>query len=68
MQIGMLCYGTSGKFNRQGAATKKLAGIGVAMGNAIDEVKDIADVVVGTNDEDGIADYLSNFYTMAGNG
>ena len=38
------------------------------MGNAIDEVKDIADVVVGTNDEDGIADYLSNFYTMAGNG
>ncbi len=45
-----------------------MAGIGVAIGNAIDEVKDIADVVVGTNDEDGISDYLSSFYTMAGNG
>ena len=38
------------------------------MGNAIDEVKDIADVVGGTNDEDGIVDYLSSLYTMAGNG
>lgn len=38
----------------------KMAGIGVAMGNAIDEVKDIADVVIGTNDDDGIANYLSS--------
>lgn len=36
----------------------KMAGIGVAMGNAIEEVKAIADVVIGTNDEDGIANYL----------
>lgn len=36
----------------------KMTGIGVAMGNAIDEVKAIADIVIGSNDEDGIADYL----------
>lgn len=36
----------------------KLCGIGVAMGNAIDEVKAIADCVIGDNDHDGIADYL----------
>lgn len=36
----------------------KMAGIGIAMGNSICEVKAIADVVIGTNDEDGIAEYL----------
>lgn len=36
----------------------KLCGIGVAMGNAIDNVKEAADVVIGSNDEDGIAKYL----------
>lgn len=36
----------------------KLCGIGIAMGNAIRDVKQIADVVIGTNDNDGIADYL----------
>ncbi|MBO7425773.1 MAG: Cof-type HAD-IIB family hydrolase [Clostridiales bacterium] len=36
----------------------KMTGIGVAMGNSIDEVKRIADIVIGSNDEDGIADYL----------
>ena len=34
------------------------AGIGVAMGNAIDEVKAIADCVIGDNDHEGIAKYL----------
>lgn len=38
----------------------KLCGIGVAMGNAIDEVKMIADHVIGDNDHDGIAVYLQN--------
>ncbi len=38
----------------------KLCGIGVAMGNAIDEVKEIADCVIGDNDHDGIAVYLKN--------
>lgn len=36
----------------------KLCGVGVAMGNAIDEVKSVADVVIGGNDEDGIVEYL----------
>lgn len=36
----------------------KLCGMGVAMGNAIQDVKDIADVIIGTNDTEGIANYL----------
>lgn len=33
-------------------------GLGIAMGNALAEVKDAADDVTGTNDEDGVACYL----------
>ncbi len=29
------------------------------MGNAVDEVKNIADVVIASNDDDGIAEYLT---------
>lgn len=36
----------------------KLCGLGIAMGNAVQDVKNIADIVIGTNEEDGIADYL----------
>ena len=36
----------------------RLCGLGVAMGNAIPPVKAAADVVIGTNDEDGIAEWL----------
>ena len=36
----------------------QLCGTGIAMGNAIDEVKKKADLVIGSNDEDGIAEYL----------
>lgn len=36
----------------------KLCGKGIAMGNAINEVREIADLVIGSNDEDGIAEYL----------
>lgn len=39
----------------------KLCGVGVAMGNAIDEVKAAADSVIGDNDHDGIADYLKSY-------
>lgn len=38
----------------------KLCGIGVAMGNAIEEVKRVADIVIGDNDHEGIAVYLQN--------
>ena len=36
----------------------KMCGRGVAMGNALDVVKEAADVIIGSNDEDGIAEYL----------
>lgn len=36
----------------------ELCGLGVAMGNAIDEVKNKADVVIGSNDEEGIAYFI----------
>ena len=32
----------------------------LAMGNAIDEVKERADIVIGSNDEEGIADFIEN--------
>ena len=38
------------------------AGIGVAMGNAIQEVKKAADIIIGSNEEDGIAKYLEENY------
>ncbi len=37
------------------------AGVGVAMGNAPDEVKNIADYVTLTNDEDGVAKAIEKF-------
>ena len=36
----------------------KNCGIGVAVANAIDAVKAVADVVVESNDEDGVAQYI----------
>ena len=38
----------------------KMCGKGIAMGNAIDAVKEIADEVIGSNDNDGIAEWLEN--------
>lgn len=38
----------------------ELCGLGVAMGNAIEEIKEKADTVIGSNDEDGIAVFLEN--------
>ena len=35
-----------------------MCGTGVAMGNAIKEVKDVAEFVAKTNDEDGVACFL----------
>lgn len=40
----------------------QLCGVGVAMGNAREEVKKASDVVIGTNDGDGIADYLTKTF------
>ena len=38
----------------------RMCGIGVAMGNALEEVKAAADVVIGSNDTEAIAAYLEN--------
>ena len=43
------------------AAMIKYAGLGVAMGNAIDSIKAIADYVTDTNDDDGIAKVIDKF-------
>ncbi len=40
----------------------KLCGMGIAMGNAAEEVKKAADLVIGSNDEEGIAEYLERFF------
>lgn len=39
----------------------KTAGTGVAMGNAIEELKAVADFVCDTNDNDGIAKWINHF-------
>ncbi len=39
----------------------KMCGVGVTMGNAIKEVKDIADVITLSNEEDGVAAYLEKW-------
>ena len=38
------------------------AGMGVAMGNARDSVKDVADFTTGTNDEGGLAQVLERWF------
>ena len=43
----------------------RLCGAGVAMGNAPDEVKEAADIVIGGNDEDGIAVFLKDLLTYS---
>lgn len=40
----------------------KSAGLGVAMGNASDEVKAHADLVIGTNTETGIAEVVNKYF------
>lgn len=39
----------------------KICGKGVAMGNAVQEVKDIADDITLSNEEDGVASYLEKW-------
>ncbi|HHX55014.1 MAG TPA: HAD-IIB family hydrolase, partial [Clostridiales bacterium] len=39
----------------------KYAGLGVAMGNATDDVKEIADYITLTNEEDGVAHLIEKF-------
>lgn len=41
------------------------AGLGIAMGNAIQETKEKADLVIGTNDEEGAADFLEEYFFIS---
>lgn len=43
----------------------ELAGIGVAVGNATEHLKDAANAIVGTNDEDGVAEAVKRFVLEA---
>ncbi|MDF1618531.1 Cof-type HAD-IIB family hydrolase [Petrocella sp. FN5] len=38
------------------------AGLGVAMGNAIDQIKAVADIVTLTNEENGVAEVIKEFF------
>lgn len=42
----------------------QMAGFGVAMKNAIDEVKQVADYITDTNDEDGVAKAVEQFVLL----
>lgn len=44
----------------------KASGIGVAMGNALQEVKKAADYVTLSNNDDGVAEYIEKFILDAG--
>ena len=43
----------------------RYAGVGVAMGNAKEEVKAVADYVTASNEEDGIAEVVDKFILNA---
>lgn len=43
----------------------KYAAVGVAMGNAQQAVKDVADYVTATNDEDGIVEVIERFFNTS---
>lgn len=43
------------------ASMIEMAGVGVAIGNAVDGIKEISDFITLTNEEDGIAYYLEKF-------
>ncbi len=40
----------------------RYAGLGVAMGNALDDVKESADLVIGTNNDEGLAAFLEEYF------
>jgi Cof subfamily protein (haloacid dehalogenase superfamily) len=53
----VICVGDAGN----DLAMIRYAGLGVAMGNAFDEIKSEADYITHTNDEDGVAHVIEKF-------
>ena len=56
-QDEVICVGDAGNDKHM----IEYAGLGVAMGNATDEIKEIANYVTSTNDEDGVARVIDKF-------
>ena len=54
----VVCFGD----NENDISMLSYAGLGIAMGNAEDVVKEQADHVTTTNDEDGVAVALENLF------
>lgn len=42
----------------------EFAGLGVAMGNAIESAKEKADFIIGSNDEEGVAEFLETYLNI----
>ena len=57
----VICMGDAGNDEHM----IRYAGLGVAMGNAFDEIKAIADFVTKSNDEDGVAYVIEQFVLKA---
>ena len=56
-QDEVICVGDAGNDKHM----IEYAGLGVAMGNATDDIKEIANYVTRTNDEDGVAHVINKF-------
>lgn len=56
----IMCIGDAGN----DIGMLKYAGLGVAMGNAFEEVKEVADYVTKTNEEDGVAYAIEKFVNI----
>ena len=50
--------------NLNDIAMLRAADVAVAVGNALDEVKAVADVVIGTNNEDAVARYIADDFKL----
>ena len=56
-QDEVICVGDAGNDKHM----IEYAGLGVAMGNATDDIKEIANYITRTNDEDGVAHVINKF-------
>lgn len=56
----IICIGD----NENDLSMIEYAGVGIAMGNAIDSVKEIADYITSSNDDNGVAKALGKFFEL----
>ena len=56
----IICIGD----NENDLSMIEYAGVGIAMGNAIDSVKEIADYITSSNDDNGVAKALEKFFEL----